>query len=182
MQQKSYKLSSGKEVHVFDDVLPLKSRIDIFGNCLSSPFHLGWEDSEYASAKKHRYFHSVWSIETVNDVGILKDIAKTPLFEYIKNWDFNNCIVNASLPCYSYFPHTHTLPEKKILLYYPNIVWEDHWHAETVFYTDDLKEIELSIKYTPGRFIIFDADSPHALRPPSNSAEDIRFTIAFIFK
>jgi hypothetical protein len=66
-------------------------------------------------------------------------------------------------------------------LYYANLEWEQHWHGETLFYSEDLNEIDLAIRYTPGRIVVFDATIPHSIRPQSNVANNYRFTYAMTF-
>jgi hypothetical protein len=62
-----------------------------------------------------------------------------------------------------------------------NVGWRPEWHGETLFYSEDLSEIELALPYTPGRVVVFDATIPHSYRPQSTIADHYRFTLAMGF-
>ena len=71
---------------------------------------------------------------------------------------------------------------KQVLLYYVNLSWTDGWHGETLFYNPyNLKEVEYTSLYVPGRIILFDGTVPHAIRPQSVKATKFRLSLSLFF-
>lgn len=179
MVAKEYTLDSGKKIYVFDGLLPLQLRDKIFAFINNSKFRIGWADgtSETSSAKK--FMFSSYSVEDDENAGLLAFLRTTQVNQYISGMEQKKSIVNLSVPSDTHWAHSH--PEKLVVLYYANMEWEQHWHGETLFYTEDLNDIELALRYTPGRIVVFDASIPHAMRPQSPAADHYRFTYAMTF-
>ena len=178
-QCKKHTLSSGKCIYVFDGLVPLQLRDSFFNFINGSLFRIGWNESTTETGIKHKYLHSVYSKEDDEKAGLLPFLKTTKVNELISGLEQTKSIVNLSVPSDTHFAHAH--PEKLVVLYYANLEWQQHWHGETLFYTEDLNEIELALRYTPGRVVVFDASIPHAIRPQSNSADHYRFTYAATF-
>ena len=179
MSGKKYTLSSGKELYVFDDMLPLQSRDYLYDFVSSSKFVLGWMDGNTQEARNHSFLHSNFSDEDNSNAGLLDFYRTSEIAELIAGLSLTKSVVNLSVASDVHFVHAH--PEKLVVLYYANLVWEPHWYGETVFFSEDLKNIELALPYTPGRIIAFDASIPHAIRPQSIAAEKHRFTYTMVF-
>lgn len=179
MPGKKYTLSSGKELYVFDDMLPLQSRDYMYDMLSKSNFNIGWRDGNTQEARLHSFLHSVYSAQDDENMGLLNFYRNSEIAELIQGLQVKKSIVNLSVASDVHFVHAH--PEKLVVLYYANLVWEPHWYGETVFFSEDLKSIELALQYTPGRIIAFDASIPHAIRPQSIAAEKHRFTHAMVF-
>lgn len=176
---KKITLASGKEIHIYDGIVSMHLRSNIWIYINNSSFRLGWLDGTSETAIKHKFLHSSFTPQETEDCGLLPHLKTTPVYEHIKDLELKKSIVNLSVPSDTHFAHVHN--EKKVVLYYPNMEWEQHWHGETQFYSEDLSEIELSVRYTPGRVVVFDATIPHAMRPQSTSADHYRFTYAMVF-
>jgi len=172
-------LSNNKEVHIFDGLVPLNLRTKVLSYVSNSMFKLGWPDAAHEEALKHKYLHSSFTNEETAACGLLPYLIDTEVFDLIRGLELKKSVVNLSVPTDCHFPHAHE--EKKVVLYYPNETWETHWYGETLFYSEDLKEIDLAIKYTPGRIVVFDGDTPHSVRPQSSAAHTHRYTYAMIF-
>jgi hypothetical protein len=179
MQGKKYTLSSGKEIYVFDDMLPLQSRDYLYDFLSKSKYVLGWMDGNTQEARNHSFLHSNYSDEDNANAGLLEFYKTSEIAELIAGLSVVKSVVNLSVASDVHFVHAH--PEKLVVLYYANLVWEPHWYGETVFFSEDLKNIELALPYTPGRIIAFDASIPHAIRPQSIAAEKHRFTYTMVF-
>lgn len=173
-------LSSGKEIHIYDGLLPLGLRDRVFNFLSNSKFVIGWGDGTHEKAIKYKFLHSQFNDEDNENCGLLPFLKNTAVNELIKNLTVKKSIVNLSVPSDTHFVHAH--PEKIVVLYYANMDWEQHWHGETLFYAEDLSDIEVALKYTPGRVIVFDATIPHSMRPQSISADNYRFTYALTFE
>jgi hypothetical protein len=172
-------LSTGKEIHIYDGLLPLSLREQIWQFVNNSRFMIGWQDGSTETSIKHKYLFSSFSHDDDIQSGLLPWLKKTDVYKHFKDLNRVKSAINLSVPSDTYFGHVH--PEQLVVLYYTNMEWEHHWHGETLFYSEDLSEIELAIRYTPGRVIVFDGRTPHALRPQSTSAPHYRFTYAMTF-
>lgn len=177
---KTHTLSSGKQIHIYDGLLPLQLRSQVFQFIKNSRFVIGWHDGEYEKARGHEFLHSVYSEEDNFNAGLLPFLRTTEVNAHINSISPLKSMVNLSVPSDTHFPHAH--PESLVVLYYANLDWEHHWHGETLFYTEDLSEIEVALKYTPGRVVVFDGSIPHSIRPQSISADKYRFTYAMTFQ
>ena len=172
-----YLLEGEKELDVFDDVFALSFRNFAYTFIKNSYFKIGWSDSDVPERKSHDYFlHSEYKEKDIEDLGIIKELENSCVWDFIKDYNIEKAVVNLSTPSDVNYVHVH--PEDKVLLYYANVEWKEGWHGETQFYSEDLKRIQFSSPYTPGRLILFDANIPHAIRPQSIVGPQFRFTFA----
>lgn len=179
MSAKEYTLDSGKKIYVFDDLLPLQLRDKLFSFVSNSSYRIGWVDGTSESSSGHKFLHSAFTTQDDENAGLLPFIRTTQVNQLISGMEQTKSVVNLSVPSDTHFAHAH--PEKIVVLYYANMEWQQHWHGETLFYSEDLKNIELALPYTPGRIVVFDASIPHSMRPQSTSADHYRFTYAMTF-
>lgn len=180
MKYKKHIVSTGREIHVFDGLVPLQMRNKAFEFCQNSYYKLGWVDSRKESAKKHSYLHSTWSEDDDKSLGLIDLISSTEAGELFEGLQRRRSVTNLSVPSESHFPHNHD--NELVVLYYANLEWHPEWHGETLFYSEDLSEIEVALPYTPGRVVIFDGTIPHSYRPQSTIADHYRYTIAMGFE
>lgn len=176
---KKYTVSTGREIHVFDGLVPLQLRSKALSFAQNSIFRLGWMDSTCEEAKRHSYLHSLFTEQDDINLGLIDFLRTTEVGDLIKDLPRRRTILNLSVPSESHFPHQHD--NEVVVLYYVNVGWRPEWHGETLFYSEDLSEIELALPYTPGRVVVFDATIPHAYRPQSTIADHYRFTLAMGF-
>lgn len=180
MKKTEHILSTGKKITVYDGLLPLQLRSEIFNFVKRSRFVIGWRDADYVKANQHEFLHSYYSLEDNDNAKLLPFLRTTEVNQHIEGLSIVNSVVNLSVPSDTHFPHAHL--ENIVVLYYANLDWENHWYGETLFYTEDLNDIELALKYTPGRVVVFEGSIPHSVRPQSASADTHRFTYAITFK
>lgn len=179
MDAKQYALPSGKKIYVFDGLLPLQLRDSIFSFVNNSNFKIGWADGSTEACISKKFMYSSYSARDDEAAGLLAFLRTTQVNELISGLEQKKSIVNLSVPSDTHWAHAH--PEKLVVLYYVNLDWEQHWHGETLFYSEDLNDIQLALRYTPGRVVVFDASIPHAMRPQSPAADHYRFTYAMTF-
>jgi hypothetical protein len=179
-ESRTHIMSSGKQIHIYDGLIPAMLRADFYEYVQRSAFFIGWGDSDSQKALKHECLYTFYDGPQTLKAGILPFLQTTEVNEHIKGLDLTKSIVNMSVPTHSHFSHCH--PEKIVVLYYVNLDWDQHWHGETLFYSEDLTEIDLAVQYTPGRVVVFDASIPHAIRPQSHSADHYRFTYTMTFE
>jgi hypothetical protein len=144
-----------------------------------SNFVIGWADGAIVEKQTNRFLHSVYSEYDVNRLGILQRIAESEAAGELEGYKLEKTILNLSTASDTNYVHTH--PEDKVLLYYVNLEWFDGWHGETLFFSEDHKDVVFASPYTPGRLISFDAKIPHTIRPQSHIAAQYRFTLALMF-
>lgn len=168
-----------KYIRVYDDVLPLSFRSAAYEFALASNFKIGWSDGVTDAQLSHKYLHSVFSEEDVHRLGILEHVKNSSAASELNNFLLKRAILNLSTPTDTHFVHTHV--EDKVLLYYVNPTWNDGWHGETLFYSEDGRDIIFASPYTPGRIIVFQGQVPHAMRPQSCIGDKYRFSLALFF-
>ena len=166
-------------IRVYDDVFDFAYKQDIYAFVTKSLFQIGWADGSLIENKKHMFLHSAYSETDLNRLGYLDRIANSPVAKETEGYKLVHAVVNLSTPSDINFVHSH--PEDKVILYYVNLEWNDGWHGETLFYSDNLKDIVFASPYTPGRIIVFDAKTPHTIRPQSHLAAFYRFTFALVY-
>lgn len=180
-EYKKFDVDFGKKIHVFDGLLPMNVRDKAFMFASNSMYRIGWGDSDSEKKRAYKFLYSSFTEDDNNNFGVLPYLlANTVVKDIVGNLQPKNSIINLSTPSNVHTAHAH--PEKLVLLYYVNPEWEQSWYGETLFYSEDLKEIKLALPYTPGRVVLFDGSIPHSIRPQSIAADGYRFTYAVSFE
>jgi hypothetical protein len=179
MQMKELFFENGKRIAIYDNIFDPHFRSNAYSFANNSHFIIGWADGAIVEKQANRFIHSVYSDDDVERLGILKRIALSPAAKELDGYKLQKTILNLSTAADTNYIHTH--PEDKILLYYVNLEWFDGWHGETLFFSDDGKDVVFTSSYTPGRLLVFDAKIQHTIRPQSHIAAQYRFTLALIF-
>jgi|TARA_R110000744_G_C19186487_1_gene543371 Rps23 Pro-64 3,4-dihydroxylase Tpa1-like proline 4-hydroxylase len=173
---------------VFDHIVPFHHQQDIYNACKNAFYRInGWEDRDDIDISKHD-LHSKWSLE---------DTKKTNLYPYVEQvlkksgydvnsykysmQDFDATMVNISKKGDYYYSHTHG-EGCLIILYYANLEWREEWAGETIFFDKHTREAKDVCSYKSGRFIVFEGDAPHSVRPQSIIGPEYRFTIGTFLK
>jgi hypothetical protein len=178
---KEITVDRNKKIFVFDDVFEMDWRRHAFKFIRDSRFCIGWADQEDPHNAEHVYMHSRWDQKDIQNFGIFNQIKEDKILELLKGktLDLNHgAIINCSYPTDTYFAHSH---KNTTVLYYANVQWKEEWAGETLFFNEDVSEIEFASMYKPGRLIVFDGGIPHSLRPQSKYAPQYRFTATFFF-
>lgn len=170
---------SGKNIYVFDDLIPLSERDHGYNYMRGSMFQIGWHDSSIEEHIRHAFWHSKYNDVDCDNLYLYHTIMKGAPGKLVEGLCQKKAVVNCATPADCNFIHAH--PEKKVILYYANLIWNEGWHGETLFYDEAMKNIEFASPYTPGRVIVFDGGTPHAIRPQSYLASHFRFTFAMTF-
>lgn len=168
-----------KRIRVYDTLFDSHYRADVYSFAQKSYFAIGWADAAIVEKQANRFLHSVYSEDDVDRLGILKKIAESEASGELAGYKLAKTILNLSTASDANYVHTHA--EDKVLLYYVNLEWFDGWHGETLFFSEDHKDVAFASPYTPGRLISFDAKIPHTIRPQSHIAAQYRFTLTLIF-
>ena len=166
------------KIEVWDDVFSLAVRTKAFMFMQNSYFKLGWNDGPAPEWRSHDSFlHSTYNEADIRSLGIVQALRDTAVYDSIAGLEVSRGIVNLSVPVDSHHVHAHA-EDHKVLLYYGNLEWKDGWHGETLFYSEDLRDIVWAGPYTPGRVIVFNGRIPHCIRPQSIIAPVHRYTFA----
>jgi hypothetical protein len=166
-------------IHTFDDVFLLNEREKFYMFFSGSMFKLGWGDSVEVHEQHKKFLHSNYSADDVSNSNFFTTIQNKQapaLHDLLNNRKLETAVVNLSTPSNSYQAHTHD--EGLSLLYYVNLRWQEEWAGETLFFSEDLKDVVFTSPYTPGRIILFDNPLPHSIRAQSMAGPQYRFTFA----
>ena len=176
---KTFTTKSNKKIYVWDNLVNYSQAYTFFSYASNSFYRIGWDDGSSEERRKHKYMHCLLTFEESESAGILPIVLNSDISKNFNGESYKKSVINLSHPSDVYFPHTHE--EKYVVLYYANLSWYTHWYGETLFYNEDLSEIELSLPYTPQRLIMFEGSIPHSIRPQSFLADSHRFTYAMFF-
>jgi hypothetical protein len=169
--------SNGKEIEIWDNLLSYKNRSEIYDFVKNSYFVCDGLDNSHIENSGHYNLVSNFSPKDLETSKLLKNVPE--VFDKVKHYDINQVRVNLStLNDKNHFHCDGKDDDKnfKTLIYYPNMKWDIEWGGYTLFANDDLTEIEHTLVYTPGRFILFDGEIPHCIGAPTNMAPSYRFT------
>ena len=173
--------SNGKEIEIWDNLLSYKKRSEIYDFVKNSYFVIQGADNYHLENSGNYQIASEFTED---------DLLRSRLFEEdtsemlkgVEGYKINQVRVNLStLNDHNQFHSDANDPNReneifKTLIYYPNMKWDIEWGGYTLFANDDLTEIEHTLVYTPGRFILFDGEIPHCIGAPTNMAPSYRFT------
>ena len=172
-------------IEVFDDLIPMKIRNFIYSFAVNSRYKIvGWNDRNDLELVDKHDLHSPWSYEDLENSKIVpyvkEALKKSKHFNSYTMNDFSSCNINAVKPNDHYYTHSH-LDGIISILYYINMEWQHNWAGETIFYKENMKDINFTSSFVPGRFILFE-DEPHTIRPQSFIGPAYRFTMALFLE
>lgn len=174
-------LVNNKDFYVIDNIFSNSFHSMLYGYVSKmNTFSLGFEDTDNIEHKKHIYYTAPFDVRELEETKLFDEINKTELYDLIKDKQLIRATINSSVPTQTNFSHTHY--GQWSLIYYINLEWKPEWSGETLFYNEDLTEIEFASIYKPNRAILFDGDIPHSLRTQSITAPQYRFSLAMFFE
>ena len=171
------------KLETYDNLIDYSTRDIIHTFCINSSFRLGWEDSYEETKRATKNLHSHWSEEDYKNSQLEPYIKKA--FSLSKSFKYNldklwRVELNLVKSDDVHFIHTHN--NRIVALYYVNLSWQDGWYGETIFYDkNNINDIKFTSSYVPGRIILFDGTTPHAIRPQSSMAPKFRFSVSVFF-
>lgn len=168
-----------KRICVYDDVFDANYKDFVYDFAQNSYFRIGWSDASIIEKQPNRFLHSVFDKNDINRLGILEKIFNSEAACELSGHNLERAILNLSTASDTNYAHQHA--QDKVLLYYVNLEWFDGWHGETLFFSENHKDVIFASRYTPGRLLAFDGSIPHSIRPQSHIAAQYRFTLALIF-
>lgn len=144
-------------------------------------YSIGFEDTDALERSVHKYYIADFNIKELTDTNLFNEMYKNiEVKNLLENKQLKRATINTSTASQVNFPHTHY--NEISLVYYINLDWKPEWAGETLFYNNDLSEIEFTSIYKPNRCIIFDGSIPHSVRCQSSIAPNYRFSLAMFFE
>lgn len=181
---KTITTSSGKKIHIFDDLYSYTDRIDWLRDLTAG---LNYKPLGGDNGIEFRGDYNLVSILTEHDK-IYQDImnhpASTNFTTFLNNCEIDQIRVNLSTLHDDNRIHTDgsRMNDPITLLYYANTRWDTSWGGYTLFMNDELTEVEYCSIYKPGRVILFDGSIPHSVAAPTKTAESFRYTFVIQYK
>lgn len=177
---KEIKDSLNRSIYIIDNISTKAQHEKFYAYVTRSNFNIGFHDTDAIETNNHKYLHSRYSLEAIIESGFKEILEQSEAWKLIKDKEVDRATINLSTPSDTNFIHTHK--NTLTAIYYVNLDWKPEWSGETLFYSEDLKDIVFASPYTPNRLIIADGEIPHTIRVQSDSAPHYRFTFAMFFK
>ncbi|MDB4342515.1 2OG-Fe(II) oxygenase [bacterium] len=179
------KTENDRDVFIFDDVFEAHQIQKMYYFILNSKFRLNVNDDDFAEykTKYSQTFGCEFSEDDLKRFGLLEYLPNTIKEKFNLKYDnYGRCIVNNITPLDTHYPHDDSGKNMKwSLLYYANLKWELEWGADTLFLTDNKKNISQVSQCKPNRVVIFDGRIPHMIRPSTMAAPHYRWSINMTF-
>jgi hypothetical protein len=180
MIYKTLVTSSGRKIHVYDEVFP-KSLVEYFEEFFQNSFYRLGSASSYRFTQAHRtFFQSRYNSDDIALLGIFEHIKGTKIADDLEGLELSSYWVLVSTYFTQYYLHTDRL-EGSTFIYYGNGAWEVDWGGETLFCNDN-GEVEIAVSCKPNRIVVFDSAIPHKPATLSLEADQYRFTFVAQFK
>lgn len=178
---KNYKIltKSGKQIHVFDDVLSYSDRSRIFENVETSFYRFVNSDPHHSDVR-NAVNKPICGLSQIDERNLrIFELLPDEINSLLHGFNRLRSYVNAANIGTANLDHTDDYYENLTLLYYVNPHWDYTWGGETFFYNEDLSEIEFASIFKPGRIIVFDGRIPHTATSPNiRAGHNMRFTFA----
>jgi hypothetical protein len=173
--------ASNKVIKIYDELFDYHHRVAIMEKIANLYFKFSSSyDRELETQTSSWSCHSNLNPQDVDMFFIFhsKELQKEfEGYEPIRMW------VNAATKDNDFGYHPDDLtPEYKSLLYYANISWDINWDGQTIWRSENLKDIEFISDYVPGRVVVFDSTIPHKPIISNKQAPTFRFTVNTIWK
>jgi Rps23 Pro-64 3,4-dihydroxylase Tpa1-like proline 4-hydroxylase len=180
MLSKTLVTSSGKKIHLYDNVFS-KNMIEYFEDFFQNSFYtLGSASTDIFRHANRTFFQSKYNLEDLNSLGILEQIQGTKIADDIEGLELASFWVLASTYLTQYYLHTDRR-NGRTLIYYGNTTWDADWGGETLF-CDDKGDVEIAVSCKPNRVVVFDSAIPHKPAPLTLDADQYRFTFVAQFR
>lgn len=179
---KTITLSSGKQIHVFDDLFTLTQRRwfkDFAQDCYLRP------EGRSTTAWEHpgNFLLARFGPKDLENFKLLDAVELNPVFEILGRREIDRAWLLFSDLSTKIYYHTDVNLETKnafSMLYYVNLEWKDYWGGETIF-ADENGEAEVCVTYKPGRVVLFDSTINHKAACISSDAP-FRYTFNCVFR
>jgi len=179
---KTLTLTTGQEVHIYDDVFTMDEcyMFNIFAQ--NSLFRCDYNSSTLNEHRTYAMLTSPYSDQDVENFGIFKsknfEKVKGSLGERMRQTSWLTLV---RLMPEVYFHCDAPEPISKTMIYYVNLEWNSNHGGETIICNSN-GEPELAIATKPNRIAIYDSNLMHKPSGLSPKSPPNRFTFVSIFK
>ena len=172
--KKNILTSNNKIIDVYDNLFGFRKR-EIFLDYMSnSVFRTKGGDG--LISKDYNQLFSNYNKQDLDNI----EFYNTEGYKFLddKYKLYNRKLLQCRVNVCSSFDHTeaHCDTNGISLLLYVNLSWDIFWGGHTIFYNEDLSEIEYTCIFKPGRITVFDGSIPHSISPISNACRELRYT------
>lgn len=178
MNSQNIATSSGKILHIHDDLFTYDQKTAWFGFALKSAYQTDGGD-EAANYKKTFQIYSQFSQQDVDAMGFKNSDG----YKFLdKKYELSRRTVKQTRVNLSYSGEPNGVHSDRpglTLVYYANNVWDLNWGGHTLFMDDNLSEPEYTCLFKPGRVAIFDGSIPHMIMTPVAPCHRLTFAIQF---
>lgn len=181
MTHKIINTKSNKIIHVFDEVFSYQTRTLLHRYMMNSNYQPIGYDNDILEYKSDITTISLYSDNDVKNMNFYGNLEGQFLSSYLTGYETNSISVNMCTPSDKYRIHMDAA-DGLTLLYYANLKWDIEWGGETLFFDEELNDIEFTSIYKPGRIVLFDSSIPHMARTPTVIAPYYRFTFVHRFQ
>lgn len=174
INHKNILTSNNKFIDVYDNLFSFYEKDKFFTFVCNSYFKTTGGDgpSEILG-------NQIFSNYINNDINLMK-FYETEGYKFLnEKYKLQNRKINQiRVNCSNNFERTvaHTDGIGITLIYYANLSWDIFWGGHTLFYNEDLSEIEHICTFKPGRILIFDGIIPHSISSISTACRQNRYT------
>ena len=175
--------SSGRKIHVFEDLFDFATRSQMYNFAVQSMFKIDGSDNGLLESKEHLSLVSIYGPYDVDRLGVLNNIPEDIKIQYnISSERLRHAMINLCTPSDRFHTHVdNNFKDSITLVYYLNMDWSPEWGGETIFLDEDGTNFEYVSQYKPGKLILFDSRIPHLIRPSTILAPHFRLTFAAKF-
>jgi hypothetical protein len=171
------KTSDQKNIEIYDDLLSYSERYTIYNAIKNSYYY----PEMYKNNEVDGYF-DITKQYSVEDLVHLDLFNSNTRFLIERFTNHNIAYPKSSInPINQRNSFNETLDDAMTLIYYPNVEWHIEWGGYTLFANEDYSEVEHSLFYKPGRFVLFDSSIPYLISSPSVLSPTFRFNFIMHF-
>ncbi len=184
MKEKTLKLTTGEEIHIFDEVFDLQKMYFLHKFVSMSYFQFKSSSTSFQEHLGYITPSSTFDEKDIENMDFFDNDNMRYVLSLMKSKILNRCWANAILEGSKYFWHADAIEPQDMgsqtLLYYANSTWDKDWHGETLFMNAD-GECEIAVSAVPGRLVLFDSKLIHKPVPISSIAPTPRYSVVFQF-
>lgn len=185
MKSKTVYTSTGKQIHIYDDVYDYNTRNKFYEFLANSLYSINGGDNDRLETKGEYNIYSKFTESDLHNMGFLSVPESAFILDQVKNMSIAQVRVNLSTLYDKNRFHVDTTSyaskEGITMLYYANMKWDIEAGGHTLFADDELENIEYCAVYKPGRVVMFDGSIPHCIMSPNIIAPAYRLSFAIQF-
>lgn len=171
---------SNKIIHVFDGLFSYQTRTLLHRYMINSKYQPIGYDNDILEYKSDITTISLYTEQDVFNMNFYSNSESEIILPYLNGYVTNSISVNMCTHADKYRIHMDAA-DGLTLLYYANLKWDIDWGGETMFFDEELQDVEFTSIYKPGRVVLFDSSIPHIARTPTVIAPYYRFTFVHRF-